>query len=115
MQRFNERIIKVDNQEIGALEMFITQTTICRACSTGKKDYRDKKMEVSVQFLIHASKAIEKEISAFLNIDCSKLAKGAIIGIACLYDVKSLRTSKEDFLADKAFHLSDNFSILECV
>ena len=65
-------------------------------------------MEVSVQFLIHASKAIEKEISAFLNIDCSKLAKGAITQ-ACLYDVKKY-TSKEDFLADKAAHLSDNFS-----
>jgi hypothetical protein len=32
------------------------------------------------------------------------------LGIACLYDVKRY-TSKEDFLADKAFHLSDNFSI----
>jgi hypothetical protein len=50
------------------------------------------------KFLIHASKAIDKEISAFLDIDCSKLAKGAIIGIACLYDVKKY-TSKEDFLA----------------
>ena len=48
------------------------------------------------------------EISTFLDIDCSKLAKGAIIGIACLYDVKKY-TSKEDFLADKV-HLSDNFS-----
>jgi hypothetical protein len=61
------------------------------------------------KFLIHASKAIDKEISAFLNIDCSKLAKGAIIGIARLYDVKKY-TSKEDFLADKTAHLSDNFS-----
>jgi len=33
------------------------------------------------KFLIHASKAIDKEISAFLNIDCSKLAKGAIIDV----------------------------------
>lgn len=44
-----------------------------------------------------------------LNIDCSKLTKGAVIGVACLYDVKKY-TNKEGFLADKAAHFSDNFS-----
>ena len=44
-----------------------------------------------------------------MNIDCSRLTKGAIIGVAFLYDVKKY-TNKEDFLADKVAHLSDNFS-----
>lgn len=44
-----------------------------------------------------------------MNIDCSRLTKGAVIGVACLYDVKKY-TNKEDFLADKVAHLSNKFS-----
>ena len=44
-----------------------------------------------------------------MNIDCSNLIKGAVVGVACLYDIKKY-TSKEAFQADKAEHLSDNFS-----
>ena len=44
-----------------------------------------------------------------MNIDCSRLTKGAVIGVACLYDVKKY-TNKEDFVADKVARLSDNFS-----
>ncbi|PWU79115.1 MAG: ACP synthase [Candidatus Nitrosopolaris wilkensis] len=61
------------------------------------------------EFLIHSSKAIDKESSALLNIDCSKPTKGAVIGVVYLYDVKKY-TSREDFLADKEAHFSDNFS-----
>jgi len=61
------------------------------------------------KFLIHSSKTIDNETSTSLNIDCSRLTKGAVIGVACLYDVKKY-TNKEDFLADKVAHLSDNFS-----
>jgi hypothetical protein len=35
-----------------------------------------------------------------LNIDCSKLTMGAVIGLAFLYGVKKY-TAKEDVLADK--------------
>lgn len=61
------------------------------------------------KFLIHASKAIDKQSATLLNIDCSKLTKGAVMGLAFLYDVKKY-TSKEDFLADKDKHFSINFS-----
>jgi hypothetical protein len=44
-----------------------------------------------------------------LNIDCSKLTKGAVIGLAFLYGVKKY-TAKEDVLADKDKHFSINFS-----
>lgn len=64
-------------------------------------------------FLIHASKAIDKQSATLLNIDCSKLTKGAVMGLAVLYDVKKY-TSKEDFLADKDKHFSINFSAPKC-
>ena len=61
------------------------------------------------KFLIHASKTIDKESSNILNIDCRKLTKGAIIGLAFLSDVKKY-TSEQDFVADKNKHFSLNFS-----
>jgi hypothetical protein len=61
------------------------------------------------KFLIHSSKAIDKKTCTLLNIDCSNLIKGAVIGVAYLYGIKKY-TSKEGFLADKSDHLSDNFS-----
>ena len=113
MQRFNERIIKVDNhKKLMHLKCLSLRQPYAELVAQGRKTIETRRWNTSFRgkFLIHASKAIEKEISAFLNVDCSKLAKGAIIVIAYLYDVKRY-TSKEDFLADKAFHLSDNFSI----
>jgi hypothetical protein len=44
-----------------------------------------------------------------MNIDCSKLTKGAVIGLAFLYDVKRYAT-KQDFVADKDKHFSSSFS-----
>ena len=79
--------------------------------AAGRKTIETRKWNTNFRgkFLIHSSKTIDNEISTLLNIDCSRLTKGAVIGVACLYDVKKY-TNKEDFLADKVAHLSDNFS-----
>jgi hypothetical protein len=69
---------------------------------TWKTNFRGK-------FLIHASKAIDKESCDILNIDCSKLTRGMVVGLAFLYDVKRYAT-KQDFVADKDRHLSSSFS-----
>lgn len=60
------------------------------------------------KFFLHSSKAIDRKTCTLLNIDCSNLIKGGVIGVVYLYDIKKY-TSKA-FLADKADHLSDNFS-----
>jgi hypothetical protein len=57
------------------------------------------------KFLIHASKTIDKESCNILNIDCSKLTKGAVIGLAFLYNVKKYN-NEQDFVADKNKHFS---------
>jgi len=79
--------------------------------AAGRKTIETRKWNTNFRgkFLIHSSKTIDKDISTLLNIDCSRLTKGAVIGVVCLYDVKKY-TSKEDFLADKPAHLSNNFS-----
>lgn len=61
------------------------------------------------KFFIHSSKAIDKENATLLNIDCSKLTRGAVLGLAFLYGVKKY-PGNEDFLADKDRHFSINFS-----
>jgi hypothetical protein len=61
------------------------------------------------KFFIHSSKSIDSDSATLLNIDCSKLIKGAVIGFAFLYDVKKY-ISEEDFLADKEQHFSMKFS-----
>ena len=61
------------------------------------------------KFLIHASKAIDKESAILLDIDCSKLTTGALIGVAFLYGVKKY-TNRKNFLADKDKHFSINFT-----
>ena len=57
------------------------------------------------KFLIHASKNIDKEACERLDIDIDKLAKGAIIGSAILYDVKKYK-NQEEFNKDKQKHFS---------
>ena len=69
---------------------------------TWKTNFRGK-------FLIHASKTIDKDSSDILNIDCNKLTRGAVIGLAFLYDVKKY-SAKQDFVADKDKHFSSSFS-----
>ena len=61
------------------------------------------------EFLIHSSKAIDKESAKKLNIDCHRLTTGALVGTAFLYDVKKYR-NRQEYLADQSKHLNDNFS-----
>ena len=69
---------------------------------TWKTNFRGK-------FLIHASKAIDKENCDMLNIDCGPLTRGMVVGLAFLCDVKRYAT-KQDFVADKDRHFSSSFS-----
>ncbi len=57
------------------------------------------------EFLIHASNKIDREICKRYKIDIDKLARGAIIGKATIYDVKVYK-SKKEFLADRSKHLA---------
>src|SRR5215213_10344959 len=57
------------------------------------------------EFLIHASKTIDKEACRVCNIDISSLIRGAIVGSAMLYDVK-LYQSKKKLIADQAKHFA---------
>ena len=58
------------------------------------------------EFLIQASKAVNKEACERNKIDPKSLITGAIIGKAILYDVKSYE-SKNSFLRDKNKHFAD--------
>src|SRR5438067_132923 len=79
---------------------------------TGRKTIETRKWNTNFRgkFLVHASKTIDKDSAALLNIDCSKVIKGAAIGLAFLYDVKKY-ANKEDFLADREKHFGFRFSI----
>ena len=63
---------------------------------TGRKTIETRKWNTNFRgkFLVHASKAIDTESAALLNIDCSKAIKSAVIEIAFLYDVKNMLTRK---------------------
>ena len=78
---------------------------------TGRKTIETRKWNTNFRgkLLVHASKTIDKEAVALLNIDCSIAIKGAVIGLAFLYDVKKY-TNNEDFLADKEKHFGVRFS-----
>jgi ASC-1-like (ASCH) protein len=58
------------------------------------------------EFLIHASRTVDKEASERNKIDPKLLITGAIIAKAVLYDVKSY-DSKNSFLRDKNKHFAD--------
>ena len=75
---------------------------------SGKKTIELRKWNTKFRgkFLIHASKNLDKERASSLNIDYTKLNKGAIIGTADLYDVKQY-TSNSDFEKDKNKHYAD--------
>lgn len=57
------------------------------------------------EFLIHASKTVNKEACDLLQMDDTILIKGAIIGKCILYDVKKY-TSHDDFESDRDKHFS---------
>jgi hypothetical protein len=58
------------------------------------------------EFLVHASKAIDKEACKLCNIDLSSLITGAILGSAVLYDVKLYESKKKEFIADQSKHFA---------
>ncbi len=74
----------------------------------GKKTIELRKWNTKFRgkFLIHASKNLDEERASSLNIDYTKLNKGAIIGTADLYDVKQY-TNNSDFEKDKNKHYAD--------
>lgn len=57
------------------------------------------------EFLIHASKGIDKEECKIRNIDLSKFVAGAIIGKVTIVDVKKYNTIEEILKDKKDFHI----------
>lgn len=57
------------------------------------------------EFLVHASKAIDKEACKLHGIDISSLITGAIVGSAVLRVVKFYQSNKE-FIADQSKHFA---------
>ena len=74
---------------------------------SGKKSIELRKWNTKFrgEFLVHASKKINKESAQRNNLDFARLVTGAIIGKATLYDVK-VYDSKNSFLKDKNKHLA---------
>ena len=75
--------------------------------SLGQKEHRVRKWNTKFrgEFLVHASKKINKESAQRNNLDPARLVTGAIIGKVTLYDVK-VYDSKNSFLKDKNKHLA---------
>lgn len=76
---------------------------------SGKKTIELRKWNIKFRgdFLIHASKTVDKDSCHLKQIQPETLVRGAIIGKAFLYDVKKY-TDKKSFLEDKNKHLSEN-------
>ncbi len=74
---------------------------------SGKKTIELRKWNTKFrgEFLVHASKKINKEAAERNNIDYTKLVTGGIIGKVTLYDVK-VYENKNSFLKDKNKHLA---------
>jgi hypothetical protein len=75
---------------------------------SGKKTVELRKWNTKFrgEFLIHASKKIDKARAKSLDINFTKLSTGAIIGTAILYNVKEYK-SKAEFEKDKNKHYAD--------
>jgi hypothetical protein len=75
--------------------------------ASGKKTIEIRKWNTRYRgkFLIHASKNTNNEACSVLRINDKLLVKGAIIGEAFLYDVKSYSTF-DKFERDRDRHLS---------
>ena len=58
------------------------------------------------EFLIHASKKIDKKVVKGITIDANSIITGAIIGKAILYDVKFYE-NRNLFLKDRYKHLEE--------
>ena len=57
------------------------------------------------EFLVHASKKVDKDACIRMKIDPDSLATGAVVGKATLYDVKAYHNTRS-FLQDKNKHHS---------
>jgi hypothetical protein len=57
------------------------------------------------EFLVHASRNIDKNACKTMGIDPTWLTTGAVIGKATIYGVKTY-ASKEEFVVDEALHLA---------
>ena len=75
---------------------------------TGKKtiELRTWNTKYRGEFLVHASKKVEKEACERNKINSGSLITGAIIGKANLYDVK-FYYDKKLFISDKKKHLAN--------
>ena len=75
---------------------------------TGKKiiELRTWNTKFRGEFLVHASKKVDKEACERNKIDPDSLIIGAIIGKGYLYDVK-LYDSEKSFIHDRKKHLAD--------
>ena len=74
---------------------------------SGKKsiELRSWNTKFRGEFLVHASKKVDKEACEGHKIDPDSLITGAIVGKTILYDVKFYE-SKRSFLQDSKKHLS---------
>ena len=74
---------------------------------SGKKsiELRNWNTKFRGEFLVHASKKINKESAHRNNLDSARLITGAVIGKVTLYDVKGY-DSKNSFLKDTNKHLA---------
>lgn len=75
--------------------------------ASGKKTIETRAWSTKFRgsFLIHASKTVDVEACEYYEIDMDRIARGAVIGKAVIYDVKKYPNSNE-FALDKSKHLS---------
>jgi hypothetical protein len=107
----NNQIIYTNNSQYAAktLKCLSLKQPYAELVAAGRKTIETRTWNTNFRgkFLIYASKTIDKESCNILNIDCSKLTKGAVIGLAFLYNVKKYN-NEQDFVADKNKHFTVN-------
>jgi len=83
------------------------KTAYADLLANGKKTIEIRKWNTNFRgpFLIHASKNVIRDACSALGFDENKLAKGAIIGKAVVYDVIKY-TTMDAFLHDRQKHFS---------
>jgi hypothetical protein len=95
------------SQEIPMVKCLSLRQPYADLIVSGRKtiELRKWNTEFRGEFLIHASKTIDKEVCELYNIDTSLLITGAIVGSAVLQDIKFYQ-SKKEFFADQSKHLA---------
>lgn len=81
---------------------------------SGKKSIELRKWNTNYrgQFLVHASKNVDKKKCESLAIDFNILNRGAILGIAILYDVKKYE-NRTEFERDRNKHFADSINFAD--